>query len=256
MAKTYLKTIITAGNLEWQIVRPILHRGDDAAARRAKRQLSSEAQKAMNAKYSWQELERQLAANYGPGDLWITLTYRDADLPRSEAEADANVTKFLRRWRAERKKRGQQLRVHWNAEHLHQSENYFEDGRWHHHLCVNATGEDYELIRRCWTWGDNVEIRALRFGGADSYEALARYMCKERPERKVGKHVWHHTRNILKYSVETFRVEADEPVQTPRGCEELDVGGRRNRFGRWRYVKFLRPFRPGQRRRARRRRRS
>ncbi|MBR3238020.1 MAG: hypothetical protein IKF99_06230 [Oscillospiraceae bacterium] len=255
MARTYYKKTITAGRLHKVIVYPIVQRGDNRETRRAKRAASREAQKRMNAVNSYQKLEMQLAANYDNGDLWITLTYDDAHLPTDEKSADLCVDRFLRAWRRARRKRGQELRCHWNTEHLHEHESFFENGRWHHHLCVNSTGEDFAEIRRLWTGGTEIEIRLLHFGGSDSYEKLARYLCKERSGKAVGKHTWHHTRNIRRPEVDGCRVEPDEPVQTPRGCEELERFSEGGPWGRSRGVKFLAPFDPSARPRARRKRR-
>ena len=242
MAKTRTKKIISAGLLMIEAVYPRIDRRDDQRTRSAKRKVSSEAQKLMNLKYSWQKLELQLAKNYRPGDLWITLTYDDRHLPGSEKEANAHVKYFLQLLRAERKKRGQELLCHWNAEHKHRHEDFFQDGRWHHHLVINATGDDYELLRRCWIYGSNVHIRPLLLDKEHSYEALARYMCKEAPEKKVGKHCWHHTRNIRQPEVETFRVEEDTTVQAPKGALLLDEGGDYNILGgRSRSIKYLVP---------------
>ena len=58
---------------------------DSPRARASKRKLSSEAQKRMNAKYSYQKLELMLAANFLPGDLVVSLTYDDRHLAQAAA---------------------------------------------------------------------------------------------------------------------------------------------------------------------------
>ena len=244
LAKTYTETIITAGPLQKRILRPRVLRGDSDVARAGKRQLSSEAQRLRNDKYSWQKLELQLAANYGEDDLFPCLTYaQDDDLPKSEAEAEKNVKDFLRRFRAERRKRGQELRCHWITERKHESTYYERDRRWHHHLVINATGDDIELLQRCWPFG-NVDVEFLHFDGSEehSYAQLAHYLCKESRE-KPGRHVWHHTRNIAYPCVETHLVEADTTLQTPRGAVVLETKRASNRYGRMEYLKVLLPHR-------------
>ena len=256
MAKTYTETIITAGPLQKRILRPRVLRSDSDKARAGKRQLSSEAQRLRNNLYSWQKLELQLAANYGNGDLWICLTYaRDADLPKNEAEAERNVKEFLRRLRAARRSQGRSLVCHWVTEHKHESEYYERDKRWHHHLPMNATGADIELLQRCWPFG-NVDVQILSFDGSEehSYAALARYMCKESRE-KPGRHVWHHTRNIAYPCVETHLVEADSTLQKPRGSIVLETKRASNRYGRMEYLKVLLPHRRTAPRAKRRRKR-
>lgn len=254
--KTKMKKIIVAGSLVKEILYPRIERGDSDRVRQAKRKVSSEAQRRMNLIYSYQMLELQLAANYGPRDLWVTPTYRDEDLPKSEKEADKNMACFLRRLRTEYKKRGQELRYHWITEHKHESDDPLKNRRFHHHLVLPATGDDYELIRKCWTWGDNIEIVPLRIDAANSYEALARYMCKEAPDKKVGKHCWHHSRNIRKPEIETFRVDSDTQLQAPKGALILEDGGYRELGFKYQYVKYLAPgWDKAPRPRAKRRRR-
>lgn len=239
--KSKIKKIIVAGALVKEIVYPRIERGDSDKVRTAKKKISSEAQRRMNRIYSYQKLELQLAANYRPGDLWITLTYDDKYLPKSEKEAERCMCCFLRRLRSERRKRGQELVYHWNTEHKHEHESCWENRRWHHHLMINATGEDFELIRKCWTYGSNIEIRRLRIDKDNTYEALARYMCKEAPDKKVGKHCWHHSRNIKQPEIEVFRVESDTQVQAPKGALVLEDGGFRELEYKYQYVKYLAP---------------
>lgn len=256
MAKTYTETIITAGPLQKRILRPRVLRSDSDKARAGKRQLSSEAQRLRNNLYSWQKLELQLAANYGNGDLFVTPTYaRDEFLPKDEAEAERHIKAFLRCVRAELKKRGQPFRCHWVTEHKHASECYERDKRWHHHLAMTATGDDIELLQRCWPYG-NVDVQILRFDGSEehSYAALAHYMCKESRE-KPGRHVWHHTRSIAYPCVETHLVEADTTLQKTRGAIVLETKRASNRYGRMEYLKVLLPHRRTAPRAKRRRKR-
>ena len=104
MAKTKWKKIIVAGPLVMETVYPGCARHDSPRARSSKRKLSSEAQKRMNAKYSYQKLELMLAANFLPGDLIVTLTYDDRHLPRSREAAKAKLKYFRQKLSAERRK--------------------------------------------------------------------------------------------------------------------------------------------------------
>ena len=239
--KSKMKKIIVAGVLVKEIIYPRIERRDNDKVRAAKRKVSTEAQRRMNLIYSWQLLELQLAANYFKGDLFFTPTYREEDLPKNEKEAQRCINTFLRRLRTERRKLGQELRYHYCTEHKHRHEDPLQDGRWHHHIVINATGDDFELIRKCWTWGDNIEIRPLRIDKENTYEALARYMCKEAPDKKVGKHCWHHSRNIRKPEVEVFRVDEDTTLQAPKGSMILEDGGFRELGFKYQYVKYMAP---------------
>lgn len=231
------KKIIVAGILVKEAVYPRGSRYDTPRQRAAKRKLSSEAQKRMNAKYRKEKLELELAANFMPGDLWVTLTFRDADLPADEKSVDAKMKAFLRRFR-QAKRRARPV-VCWRAEHKHWHEDPRMDVRWHVHCCITATGDDYDAIRRAWPYGDVVEIKPIRIDKENSYAALAEYMIKE-PLDRAGAHAWHITRNAKKPEVESFPVEDDTPLHAPKGAIVYEDARDSNCFGSWHYVKYVR----------------
>lgn len=243
------KKIITAGPLVLEAVYPRGSAHDSPRTRAGKRKLSSEAQRRMNAKYSFQKLELLLGANFGPGDLVLTLTYDAEHLPGSRAKAAARLKEFRRRLSARRRRSGSELRMIWNTE------NVFENGRWHHHVVVNNAGEDWELLRELWSWGSEIGIQKLRIDREHSYEALARYLCKEARERP-GLRSWSYTRSCRQPEVETFPVPDDTPLQPPRGAWILEDARSANEFGAWRAVKYLAPDRIRNRSRSKRRRRG
>ncbi len=249
MAKNKMKKIIHAGALVIEAVYPRMDRRDSERARAAKRKASTEAQKRMNQIYSWQKLELMLAANFRPGDLVVTLTYDDAHLPESRKASELRLKYFRQQLTVHRVMTGQDLVMIWNTEHKH------GDGRWHHHTVINATGDDYDLIRRLWIYGSDIEIKPLRVDKEKNYETLARYMCKEEGER-LGQRKWSYTRNARKPEVETFRVEEDTTVQVPKGATEISVFSDSNQYGSARVIKYLAPGwekRPTVRARRRRR---
>lgn len=229
-----MKKIIHAGALVIEAVYPRMDRRDSERARAAKRKASTEAQKRMNQIYSWQKLELMLAANFRPGDLVVTLTYDDAHLPESRKASELRLKYFRQQLAAHRLMTGQGLVMIWNTEHKH------GDGRWHHHTVLNATGDDYDLIRRLWIYGSDIEIKPLRVDKEKNYETLARYMCKEEGER-LGQRKWSYTRNARKPEVETFRVEEDTTVQVPKGATEISVFSDSNQYGSARVIKYLAP---------------
>ena len=229
-----MKKIIHAGALVIEAVYPRMDRRDSERARAAKRKASTEAQKRMNQIYSWQKLELMLAANFRPGDLVVTLTYDDAHLPESRKASEMRLKYFRQQLAVHRVMTGQELVMIWNTEHKH------GDGRWHHHTVINASGDDYDLIRRLWIYGSDIEIKPLRVDKEKNYETLARYMCKEEGER-LGQRKWSYTRNARKPEVETFRVEEDTTVQVPKGATEISVFSDSNQYGSARVIKYLAP---------------
>ena len=227
MARTKWKKIIVAGSLVLEAVYPAISGKDAPKVRQAKRKVSSAAQQRMNQKYSYQKLELMLAANFTRGDLIVTFTYDDDHLPGS------------------RRQRGEELRMIWCTEHRH------GDGRWHHHAAINATGDDFDEILRLWAQGE-VEITKLRADKEKNYESLARYMAKEERE-KLGQRCWSYTRSCRTPEVEVMRVEADTPLNPPKGALVFEQASERTQYGSYQYIKYLAAKPPRKRSRRRRR---
>ncbi len=230
MAK--FKKIIVAGPLVLETVYPAPNPRDSVGVRSGKKALSSEAQQRMNLKYAYQKLELEIAANFGVGDLYATFTYDDKHLPASRKEANSRVSLFMRRLRAARKAAGQELRYIYVTEHKH------GDGRWHHHILINSTGEDFALIRELWGQG-GIEFVRIRVDRDKNYETLARYLCKEQRD-KVGLRLWSGSRNLRKPERECFRVPNDTPLTPPRNALVFnDTGDISTAYGHYRFIKYL-----------------
>lgn len=230
MAKL-IKQWIDAGPLHLEILRPRGSRSDTDQVRQAKRKLSSEAQKRLNDKHSSFRLELDLACNYVPGDLILTLTYDPEHLPFRRSQC-ANALKYFRRKLAEEYgQHGAALCAHWNIENKH------GEGRWHHHMVINAADVDYQTITALWGRGD-VYFDRLRLDKDHSYEALARYMTKERPD-KPGQRCWSCTRTAKHPIIETALVDADTTLNPPKGSQLVERKTGKNQYGRTEYIKYL-----------------
>lgn len=231
MAK--FKRVVVAGPLVVECVYPAPNPRDSVGVRQGKKALSSEAQRRMNLKYAWQKLELEIAANFGPGDIYATLTYDDGHLPQSRKECAAHISAFVRKLRAQRKELGQELRYIYVIEHRH------GDGRWHAHILLNSTGQDYSVVQQAWGRG-RVEFKAIRLDRDKNYESLARYLCKEQRD-KVGQRLWSGSRNLRKPEKECFRVPNDTPLKPPDNAAILfeDTGDVVTAYGHYRYIKYL-----------------
>lgn len=222
---------------------------EPAKIRAAKRKASSEAQARLNAKHSWQKLERVLACNFVPKDLVVTLTYDDEHLPASRAAAQAKLKKFRKEITEARRSRGE------DAVLVYCTENVSGGGRWHHHIVMNATGkDDFAEILHCWPFGQDIEIRRLEVGRGKNYESQARYMTKERQEK--GTNAWGCTRNARRPEQESRPVPNDAQPEIPEDAIILEDVQVRTEFGEWRYVKFLHAQPPARAGKARRRKRG
>lgn len=229
MAKERRK-IIRAGTL-WMAVQYTAIRTQNQNARReARAQISTPARESLNAKHSWQKLMLVLAANFRSTDLLVTLGYRDENLPRTREAADRRLDYFIRKLRAYRKARGQEL-VYARA-----TEGYHSDGRLHHHLIINSTGRDYEIIRELWKRdGENVEFTLF---GTDGPERWAKYMTKEpriKGRRYVGDRTWRTSRNVKKPET-TWEYPAETALQPPPGAHVLDKAECQNCYGHFCYM--------------------
>ena len=232
---------IYAGPLRVQALYNRCAPNDTPKARQAKHQASSAAQRRMNQIYSYQQLELRLAANFPtPGSgLVVTLTFDDAHMPADRAEAQRRCKYFRSKLAAARIAAGlPELVMFWSPEVLTS-----ESGRWHFHTVIDNTGRDMELIRSCWIYGNDVEIKKLRVDAEKNHETLARYMTKELREcqeydAKPGLHGWSCTRNAKKPETETLTVPDDFRLEPPEGCAVLLDEKKTTEWASYHVIKF------------------
>ncbi len=195
-----------------------------AIPRGSNRQKSSAAQLVRNYVSAKKTLVRIVNTNFGPGDLYITLTYED-DTPPSPAKAKRELAKYIRRLREYSSKSGVTLK--WIAVTEHR------DGvRIHHHLILSGIGGDMARLlwqtepdparrgkRRKWAGHGRAPNDTLDSSG--DYEFLARYLGKEDKQRE---HRWTGSRNLARPVVEEPReisrqavTRAHNDPKAPRG---------------------------------------
>lgn len=228
------RKIIEAGPLVVETIYPAPNPRDTPEMRAGKKKLSSEAQQRMNFKYAWQKLRLLLAANFVRRDLWITLTCDDEYLPKNRNEAQRLIKSFFRRLRRVRERRGCSLRYVYTIEHKH------GDGRWHFHVVMNATGNDYKEIVSLWGAAQNIEIQNLRIDKEKNFRTLAMYMCKEQRD-SVGQRLWSGSKNLIRPKPECMRVPDDETICVPRGATTLEESRVRTQYGVFQYIEYLVP---------------
>lgn len=199
------------------------------------------AQQFYNDKCSWRELALILGANFGRGDWVVTPTYDNPHLPPGKTEADKCAQKFIRKLRAARRKRGQELRYVYVTEGLHGAaedeffggDGQLEDKRLHHHMVLNGVGPgDLEEIRSLWAGGGYVRIEPV---DVHYYKELAKYLTKE-PRKygraRPGEHSWRASRNLKKYEVEYIEIHSDSvTLSPPPGAVDYVQFSERNPYG-------------------------
>lgn len=231
------KKVITAGNLVKTIVYTVPQPRDSEHVRAAKSKMTTAAQRALNYRTAQGKLEMILAANFGPQDLFCTLTYRDDCLPMNLAGAKKCVRAFIKLLREQRRRRGLDLKYVYVTEGKH------GDKRYHHHIVINATGpDDLEEVCSLWQYGDMVDVERI----ADrQYIDVARYITKENAEDKPnGAQMWTRSRNLVPPQVESYFVPDDEAIQPPPGAYVLEREERLNEFGSFSYLKYRLPAIP------------
>lgn len=224
------KTTISAGRLRKVVLYTAPEPRDGQRARAEKSRATTAAHKAMNDKAARSRLEMLIAANFRPRDLFVTLTYRDEDLPPKRAAAVKNVRAFLAKLRTVRRMRGRVFRYIYTTEEKH------GEARLHHHLIMTGTGSDIEEIRSLWPHGDVVEFEYI---GARGGDVLSAYMTKESIEGKpVGAQMWTCSKGLVKPVVKSEIVPNNTALAAPFDSHIIERDERQTEFGSYQYIKY------------------
>jgi hypothetical protein len=230
--------VVTAGRLVRGVVYTMNVPQDGPKARSAKRQISSAARERMNLTQSWEKLEAVLAANFKYSDLHVTLTYRNEDLPPDRAAAKKQLKKFVAQLRAYRRPRGEPLK------YVYATEGQHGEARLHHHIVINGTGADFDVIRSLWIYGDDIDFELV---GVPGYTVLAQYLTKEPREYgkpETGERTWTPSLGLKKPKTDTDYVKDNITLTAPPGAIILDRAEKQNGFGEYLYIKYLLPEPP------------
>lgn len=226
---------IRAGRLVWDITYTVPRPNASKQERKRIREVTEEQVARTNANTAQRKLEMLMATNFDEGDLVLTVTYRDADLPDSADVTRKHLGKVFAQMRAYRKARGLP-----DLKYIYVLEGRHGDHRPHAHIIINATtGGDLELMRSLWIWGDDIQLNYIRERG---YDGWAGYLTKERREASLnGKKQFVGSRNLAR-PVTTYEwVDDGTTVDAPPGAQVLDEGGGRNEIASCRFVKYLMP---------------
>lgn len=218
--------------------------------RAPKRRNSNDAEKLKNLCNSTKKLEFYLAANFPTPRSALVLTlsfnekyYRKIMKHRRPSRQRKAVRYYINRFREFMRK--DRAAAGLPAPRDISSIEVLTSGnnRWHVHTVIDATGDDLDMIRRCWRFGDNIEAAPLRVDREKNHESLARYMTKEARElqdhdSRPGTHVWSASRNILKPEVVSRIVPADYTPPIPEGAEILNNDRHDNPFSSYRHMKI------------------
>lgn len=225
---------IRAGRLVWDITYTVPRPNASKQDRKRIREVTEEQIQRTNANTAQRKLEMLMATNFDEGDLVLTVTYRDADLPDSADVTRKNLGKVFAQMRAYRKARGLP-----DLKYIYVLEGRHGDHRPHAHIIINAAGGDLELMRSLWIWGDDIQLNYIRERG---YDGWAGYLTKERREASLnGKKQFVGSRNLDRPVTTYAWVDDGTTVDAPPGAQVLDEGGGRNEIASCRFVKYLMP---------------
>lgn len=197
----YRRTIIAGDVIEIEEFTSVASM--DRCHRRGCNQKETDEDKAeQNRRQSLRKLSRLINANFGEGDLFITLTHRE---PVDRNGAAKELTNFLRRLKRWRGKNGLEA-----LKYIAVTEG--QSKREHHHLIVNAMALD--VISELWPLG-RVMVSRLEPGG--DYTGLAVYITKE--EKEPQKRRWRQSRNLAKpiVKIKKLRAERGRKLYPPKG---------------------------------------
>lgn len=225
---------IRAGRLVWDVTYTVPRPNASKQERKRIREVTEEQIQRTNANTAQRKLEMLMATNFDEGDLVLTVTYRDADLPESADVTRKHLGKVFSQMRAYRKARDLP-----ELKYIYILEGRHGDHRPHAHLIINAAGGDLELMRSLWIWGNDIQLNYIRERG---YDGWAGYLTKERREASLnGKKQFVGSRNLAR-PVTTYEwVDDGTTVDAPPGAQVLDEGGGRNEIASCRFVKYLMP---------------
>lgn len=144
--------------------------GAPGCARERKRKRTPAEIKAQNERNKRRRVQRLIMANFGEGDLHVTLTYRKEERPETAEMANALRAKFLSELRKGFKKAGVELKYIGVTE-------TGSRGAVHHHIVINnPDGLDVtKLIQKSWKYGQTYYSPLYEDG---EYEQLADYLLK------------------------------------------------------------------------------
>lgn len=173
---------------------------------------TDESQKRANEKRAAKKLRWLLNTNFGPGDLFLTLTYKKEEAPEDIVRAKKDLRNYLLRIKRAYEKQGIELLYVAVTE-------YGKRGQvLHHHIAVNKF--DIQVLNNKWGKGF---VRATVLEQSGQYKELAEYMIKEtrnisskKKQELYGKKRWMPSRNLKEPKITKKVVKANSWRADPK----------------------------------------
>lgn len=198
--------------------------------RAKKEKVSEPKQRNLNDKNAKRYFIQLINANFGEGDLHVTLTYNNKFLPATIKDAEKEIGNYLRRINYKRKKEGMESLKYVLVTEYKTKKDDDRPIRIHHHLIING-GINRDIVEDLWSKKQKGQKKGERIGyvNADRLQpdedgsgiaALGNYLTKD-PQ---GKKRWSSSQNLErpwsrpndhKYS----RREVEKIAKNPPGRE-------------------------------------
>ena len=189
------KTTISGQRIDAEVF-PVFGRQQRGMLRRAKSQITREAQQRANDERSRMHLTQVIEANFTEKDISLTLSYRgDAPDPK---RVDKDIRNFLGRVKRARAKAGlPELKWVMAIGGDEMPAVGYSGKRPHVHMIMSG-GLDRDTLEKIWGKGFANADRLQP--GTDGLGGIARYLTKQRQdrERKLGAKSWRGSRNLTR----------------------------------------------------------
>lgn len=163
--------------------------------RRKRTKESTPEQKNLNDERSKKHYMRLVKKYFKPGDIHLTLSYADEELPATEDESNRNVRNFIRRVNYALRKIGKRPLRYIAVTSVHGADG--SPARIHHHIILSGV-DDRDKLESLWRFGYANADRIKNF--RNTMNKLAGYISKQTSGRKrwfASKHL-----DIYSYSVD------------------------------------------------------
>ena len=159
---------------------PILKHLADIQRAKAAKAKSTEAQQKVNERNSLRKFKRKANANFGKGDLGMTLTFFDWEQPATIEEAQRHVQNYIERIKYERDKRClSKLKYMYTI-----AMTVCKDGiiKYHAHIIMSGNGMSRDEVEKKWPFG-NANSKRYQWN-PNGFAGFAHYMLMDKKERK------------------------------------------------------------------------
>ncbi len=157
---------------------------------------STKAQKQLNTKKSVQEYINRLNANFGEGDVWMTLEYDQEHLPVSLEEAQRLLGNYIKKVNRHLKKEGKpKMKYIYVTEYSDPVSG--KPKRVHHHMVVSCDLHRDEL-EKMWQHGERTKSEYLHPKQEGWLKGLGIYTSKGNYQKKTGQRRWSCSKGLKK----------------------------------------------------------